>query len=395
MIREANSGESRSAPSDILIARLRVYMAEHYAEDLSVERMAELVGLSPKYLGELFKKRYGQRPIDYLTELRMNRAKQYLRETNDKLRDIARSVGYSDEYYFSRKFKKAVGMAPSAYPRRGKRRFAALSATATGYLLALGIVPVAAPLHAKWSAYYYQRHASEVDVHLMPGDDNQARSLDGLIRARPDAVVGHERHLVERFLPELDQWALPWFAPERQDDWRAQLREIAAFADRTEHCEQWIAAYEYKIAGLRPRVRDIVGANTFAAVRMYGDALFLYCNCGIRDVVYRDLGLAAAYSGEQLYNKRIDLETLCGLDPDGLLLFVCPDADTRTAWLGLQHEPRWRALRAVRQARVYPLPSDPWYEYSATSVDRMADDMSLLLTGKSTSDMPNSVHGPL
>lgn len=376
-----------------LLEQLREYMALHYAEELTVERMAARIGLSPKYLGELFKKRYGQRPIDYLTELRMNRAKQYLRETNDRLQDIARNVGYSDEFYFSRKFKKIVGVSPSAYPGLGRRRIAALSSAATGHLLALGIVPVAAPLHAKWTACYYQRLEFEVDVHLTPGIDNQASSIEGMNRARPDAVVCHESPPEPELLSLLEQWALPRFAPDPEDDWRGQLRGIAAFADRRDAGERWIASYERDIALAGARIREAVGADTFAAVRIYRDELFLYCNRGIRDIVYRDLGLVPAYPADAPYNFPISLDALCSLDPARLLLFICPDAGTRAAWLSLQHDPRWRSLRAVGRSQVYPLPSDPWYEYSASSVRRMADEIAMLFTGKCTSDLANSVHG--
>lgn len=88
------------------LAAVREYIAEHYHEPLSIDQLAGMAGLRPKYFGELFKKTFGQSTLDYLTELRISRAKQYLQESDYLLREIAHKVGYSDEFYFSRKFKR-------------------------------------------------------------------------------------------------------------------------------------------------------------------------------------------------------------------------------------------------------------------------------------------------
>ncbi|MCU6710647.1 AraC family transcriptional regulator [Paenibacillus sp. J5C_2022] len=91
------------------------YMVHHYHESISVEELAQMAGLSPSHYSRLFKKYTGYSPIHYLTQIRMDRAKELLVLSDYKLKAIAQSIGYSDELYFSRLFKKNVGSAPSQY----------------------------------------------------------------------------------------------------------------------------------------------------------------------------------------------------------------------------------------------------------------------------------------
>lgn len=97
------------------------YMIGHYQEPLTLEGLAQLAGLSVSHYSRLFKKYIGYSPIDYLTHLRVDRAKELLVLSDYKLKSIASSVGYSDEFYFSRIFKKVTGVSPREYAK--KHRF--------------------------------------------------------------------------------------------------------------------------------------------------------------------------------------------------------------------------------------------------------------------------------
>jgi len=88
---------------------------QHYAESLTLERLAQDLGYSVSHLSALFKKRTGISPIDYLIRVRMKRALHLLRSTDASIGEIAAEVGYSDVYYFGRLFKKHWGLSPSRY----------------------------------------------------------------------------------------------------------------------------------------------------------------------------------------------------------------------------------------------------------------------------------------
>ena len=83
--------------------------------------MAELAHLSPSRFRALFREATGLSPLDYLLVLRLNHARQLMLQTGSSIGEVARAVGYEDQLYFSRIFKKRTGLSPSAY-RRGAQR---------------------------------------------------------------------------------------------------------------------------------------------------------------------------------------------------------------------------------------------------------------------------------
>lgn len=96
------------------------YIEENYAdEDLSLNLLASHVNFSPNHLSMIFSQQTGQTLIKFLTEFRMNKAKEMLRCTGKRSSVIGLEVGYRDSHYFSYLFKKTQGMTPTQY-RGGK-----------------------------------------------------------------------------------------------------------------------------------------------------------------------------------------------------------------------------------------------------------------------------------
>ncbi|WP_431087569.1 ABC transporter substrate-binding protein [Paenibacillus sp. 8b26] len=102
-------------PSRDMVTQAIRFMQDHYAESITLERLAGLLECSPRHLTRLFKKQTNCSPIMYLIQLRMDKAKELLRKTDATLQDIAASVGYPDVYFFSRAFKKYTGVSPVHY----------------------------------------------------------------------------------------------------------------------------------------------------------------------------------------------------------------------------------------------------------------------------------------
>ena len=96
------------------------YIEENYAdEELSLNMLASHVNVSPNHLSTIFSQQTGQTFIKYLTEYRMEKAKEMLNCTAMRSSEISEAVGYKDPHYFSYMFKKTVGMTPTNY-RGGK-----------------------------------------------------------------------------------------------------------------------------------------------------------------------------------------------------------------------------------------------------------------------------------
>ena len=115
---KALEARDRAASSryDDVVDRVTKYIEENYAdEDLSLNLLASHVNFSPNHLSMIFSQQTGQSFIKYLTDYRMNKAKELLRCTGKRSSLISQEVGYKDPHYFSYLFKKTQGMTPTQY----------------------------------------------------------------------------------------------------------------------------------------------------------------------------------------------------------------------------------------------------------------------------------------
>jgi len=97
------------------IHQLKQYILTHSQEDISLESLARKVGLSPIYISKIFKEKQGINYIDFLTECRIEKAKELIRDTDKSIKEITFEVGYHDPNYFSKVFKKLCNMSPKEY----------------------------------------------------------------------------------------------------------------------------------------------------------------------------------------------------------------------------------------------------------------------------------------
>lgn len=101
--------------SNHIVMATKEYLESHYAEDLSLEDMAAHVNISPQYFSKLIKKTTGFNFTDWLSMLRIKKAKELLNNSNLTVKEVCFMVGYKDPNYFSRIFKKIIGITPSEY----------------------------------------------------------------------------------------------------------------------------------------------------------------------------------------------------------------------------------------------------------------------------------------
>ncbi len=104
-----------------LIEKAKEYMHLKFAmSDLTLDKVASTVNVSPNYFSSLFNQETGKTFIEYLTDIRMEKAKEYLRCSGRKITEIGFLVGYLDSHYFSYIFKKTQNCTPSEYRMQGK-----------------------------------------------------------------------------------------------------------------------------------------------------------------------------------------------------------------------------------------------------------------------------------
>lgn len=105
---------SVSRKPEEIVALVKEYIQQHYAEPIDLNILADNLGFSPSYLTKVFSKCEDTTPSKYIRGFRMNIAKQML-STDANLDQIAAAVGYTDPFHFSKSFKQTVGMSPSEY----------------------------------------------------------------------------------------------------------------------------------------------------------------------------------------------------------------------------------------------------------------------------------------
>ena len=111
-LRDQNSGNKNRS---ILKTAVDFIDSHYMEEDMSLNKAANTANVSANHFSALFSQNMGQTFIEYLTNLRMNKAKEYLRCTSMRSSEIAGETGYKDAHYFSYLFKKTQGMTPSDY----------------------------------------------------------------------------------------------------------------------------------------------------------------------------------------------------------------------------------------------------------------------------------------
>ena len=98
------------------------YIDTNYERDISLKDISKYVFLSPSYFAKAFKDVTGKSPINFLIQVRLNRAKELLSETQQKVYEIAIGVGFSNQQRFNEIFKKYTGITPLQYRKQEKKR---------------------------------------------------------------------------------------------------------------------------------------------------------------------------------------------------------------------------------------------------------------------------------
>lgn len=111
---------TRREPAEIV--RIKQYIKEHYHETVTLDELADYIGMNPSYMSAFFKKETGQNYKNYLTEVRMKEAVRLLNSTDKKSYEIAEAVGYKDIKQFREKFREYYGLSPQKYRKKGENQ---------------------------------------------------------------------------------------------------------------------------------------------------------------------------------------------------------------------------------------------------------------------------------
>ncbi|MCR2806214.1 helix-turn-helix domain-containing protein [Paenibacillus soyae] len=338
------------------------YMEQRLAKPLQISELPELAGMTPSSYSRAFKRLTGLTPGGYLTRLRMLRAKELMADNNASLRDIAVSVGYQDELYFSRVFKKTEGISPSVYLKRRDRRIAVVSSYfLQDHLLALGILPIAAPSYPNYFAtpsgfpsYLQDRLSGTVPLNA----ERPIRSSD-VVRLSPDLI------LRTKLLHDLadKHWGEEGGAIfiDHSASWEQYFRTVASKVGRSAEAERVIRSMSQLEQDARRKLEPYVKHGKWTIIRLLPGNCRIY---GVKEHTFTELfynRLRFKPDDRITHGTYLDnaFDRLVELDPERILVIWSHEAAIQE----FASDPRWQQLRAVKESRVYYPDSrewDPW-----------------------------------
>ncbi|MGQ8874504.1 helix-turn-helix domain-containing protein [Paenibacillus sp. TSA_86.1] len=351
------------------------YIDSHYNQMLTVDELASRAGLSRTSYTRHFKRLTGQLPLDYVNRVRLERSKQLLQITDDRLHDIASHVGFSNEYYFSRRFKQYAGVSPGVYRRHHRQEVRVFAPYLEDFLLALGVKPILQGSHHAWGRQHY------LQLDDIPEFDISQQDAEFHAGYVPEFIMldmGYKKWNLNRF----EQVAPVYYVQQDGEDWRAILKSTADVLGRTHRVDEVVESYEEKAFDAKRHLQVRLRKETVAFLRVSASEITLYGDqCGyVGPVIYRDLGLNPHEHVSKWTQRerrvKIGLEQLAQLDADHLLItFDNRDSVTfgeERQWLDRKE---WKQLPAVKCGNVYEVDFFTWMNYGVLSHGKKIDDI--------------------
>ena len=326
------------------------YMSHHYMKEIRMDEMAQVAGLSVNHFIRTFKRQFGMTPMEYILKQRMAKAKQLLFST-DKIKVIAERVGYRDEHYFSRVFKKNEGIAPTFFMKNKVSRIATLYYGLDEVVLTLGLKPVSA-------LSYVQRVAHPILMSSPQANPPQGLILDSLSQnyeklrgLQPDLIITSDRMEPNESLHQIAPTAIL----KHTNQVGESLMYMADIMGRKEQAIRWIEQHANLSHVLQKRIHSEWGKQSAMFIRVSSEFYRMY---GLHNqtgsLLYDDMGLHMPedYPSEQ-WAVEMNINDVQLYNADHLFVMVDPTAEARTQFLRLMKSDGWITTKAVQAGRVY------------------------------------------
>ncbi|NHN29680.1 AraC family transcriptional regulator [Paenibacillus agricola] len=310
----------------VFVEQARQFMQDQSHLPMDIEELAKSSGSSSSRFYTAFKEQTGLSPHKYMTKLRLDASLHLLANAPGSIVEVAHSVGYGDEYYFSRLFKKHMGMTPTEYTACAKRKVANLNEVFAGDLFVLGITPYLS-FDRGWQ-------------------DHPAYVLEKLASAEPDMI------LIGPVSEELYQ-ALSQIAPVtvlrwKEYSWKERLIDIGELLGLSSVAERWLSYYDMKVENARRHVKNLLGDEPFLVVHAMKNSFYIFGmkRRKLRDIFYDDLQVIPPSPAKQISMMKVDtLQEVAELDCENVLFLV--HSATTEAYCS-ELEQQWRILKPSR-----------------------------------------------
>ncbi|WP_259391829.1 helix-turn-helix domain-containing protein [Paenibacillus thiaminolyticus] len=299
-------------------------MQSNYGEPITVRQLAEMARLPQWQYTALFQELTGKKPLDYVTDMRINSSKQLLIASQDPLREIARQVGFSDEYYFNRRFRQTTGVTPRQYARSMRSRTRVRDWTGheveipaqperifyygetLGDLLALGVDAIGG--HNRFNNYslFQDRFISVADVgHPINPDKLMGLNPDLIIFANADE---RQYSRISKIAPTV---TFNSFAPLEH-----RLHTLGSWLGKQREADEWLRIYHARAAAAWQRLGPLLAPGETASVFIYehGRRLFVMAMAGFSSALYHPSGFRPAEPIQRMLDAGTGFEEIA--EPD-------------------------------------------------------------------------------
>ncbi|WP_429842111.1 helix-turn-helix domain-containing protein [Brevibacillus sp. FIR094] len=371
------------------------YIQQNYQENMTVKQLAQIANMPSWQYTPLFRQLTGKKPLEYVTALRIHHAKKLLRSSNDSLRDISSQVGFTDEYYFNRRFRKTTGYTPRQYSRLTHRM--ELVQDWTGHeveiplqpqriiyigetfndLLALHVENIVGGNFTWMERTIYRDKVRHMKDIAFPVD------YDHLTTLKPDLIIfanaeEDKYKQMSRIAPTL---TFNSFASLEE-----RLHTLGDWLGKKNEAQEWLRKNHSNAATMWNQLRSelVPGETASVFIHEHGGRLFVTGTSGLSSALYHTNGfspvdkmqevLQAGYGFIEIREKDIPLYA-----GDRIFMLLSEDPESRQATAGLMQSDRWHSLPAVQNGYVYFVEAQKWNWSAALIRERLLHMLPLLL----------------
>lgn len=379
-----------------LVESTVTYMQKYYQQRMTVQQLASLANLPQYQYTALFQQLTGKKPLDYLNGIRIERAKEWLRNSEHPLREIAEYVGFKDEYYFSRRFRQCTGQTP--------RQYAESACNGTTQVRDWIGREVEIPVKPRRIVFYGETYGDLQELgistvagsHLWQMDDVLTacfQPLEGggfdintqqLASLQPDLIILGSSDILQinkaaHIAPTV---AFNTFAPLEQ-----RLLKLGDLLGRRTTAEQWLKSYSEVRDHMWQLVHEAVPHEESASVFIVDrQRLFVMGTVGLTVTLYHESGFKVPPRIADLLRQGISFmeitpEQLAEYGGDVIFMVLTNDTLSREQAYQLTNEEHWLNLHAVSQGKAYLVEEMGWNFGDAHTSLLLLDKLPELLLG--------------
>lgn len=363
--------------------RMLSYIHQNFQREITRETMSRMMGFNPRYFSVWFRKQTGWSFTEYVTHLRVNKAKEHLMSGDVTIQEISQKVGYTDGLYLSRKFKQVTGMTPTEFRTRPKPKHI-VALQFYGDLLALGVKPVAAEIHVMNNSLLLSSELADVRGFELSGgmEEPDWSGLEADLVIAPTYLNPRQLRFLEKLGPlvtvECDNM-----------DRLEQIRLFGRLLGEEDRAEAWISRYLIKIDSAKQRLSTIIeSGETVAVYEIRQDNSIYIWNHTARGVynLYPMLGLTPpdkVRTDVLLRNDHlnISLSDLPKYAADHMFVVASGREELMSRTRNVMSKSVvWRNLPAFRNGHIYYLKLEEFWYSEGLALERQLEIQTDLLT---------------